>query len=82
MVQGDAPGGGGVMDLLGDAWSPTNEADEIYDDVDYKEIVGDDTTALDSVREVLQKTSQWTINGDELALTGSSGKGIVFRAVH
>lgn len=43
VVQGDAPGGGGVMDLLGDAWSPTNEADEIYDDVDYKEIVGDDS---------------------------------------
>lgn len=43
VVQGDAPGGGGVMDLLGDALSPTNEADEIYEDADYNEIVGDDS---------------------------------------
>ncbi|KAG6363892.1 hypothetical protein INS49_008995 [Diaporthe citri] len=43
VVQGDAPGGGGVMDLLGDAWSPTNEDDEIYEDADYNEIVGNDS---------------------------------------
>lgn len=43
IVQGDAPGGGGVMDLLGDAWSPTGEDDEIYEDADYNEIVGDDS---------------------------------------
>lgn len=43
VVQGDAPGGGGVMDLLGDAWSPTNEHDEILEDADYNEIVGDDS---------------------------------------
>lgn len=43
VVQGDAPGGGGVMDLLGDALSPTNEDDEIYEDVDYNEIVGNDS---------------------------------------
>lgn len=43
VVQGDAPGGGGMMDLLGDALSPTNEDDEIYEDVDYKEIVGSDS---------------------------------------
>lgn len=43
VVQGDAPGGGGVMDLLGDAWSPTNEDEEIYEDADYNEIVGGDS---------------------------------------
>lgn len=43
VVQGGAPGGGGVMDLLGDAWSPTNEHDEIVEDADYNEIVGDDS---------------------------------------
>ncbi|KAG8157499.1 hypothetical protein KVR01_012541 [Diaporthe batatas] len=43
VVQGDAPGGGGVMDLLGDALSPTNEHDEILEDADYNEIVGDDS---------------------------------------
>lgn len=43
VVQGDAPGGGGVMDLLGDAWSPTNEEEEIYEEADYNEIVGGDS---------------------------------------
>lgn len=43
IVQGDAPGGGGVMDFLGDAWSPACD-DEIYEDADYNEIVGDDKT--------------------------------------
>lgn len=43
VVQGDAPGGGGVIDLLGDAWSPTNEDDEIYENADYNEIVGNDS---------------------------------------
>lgn len=43
VVQGDAPGGGGVMDLLGDALSPANQDDEIYEDADYKEIVGNDS---------------------------------------
>ncbi|KKY34692.1 putative phosphoinositide 3-phosphate phosphatase [Diaporthe ampelina] len=42
VVQGGAPGGGGVMDLLGDALSPTNEED-IYEDADYNEIVGGDS---------------------------------------
>ncbi|KAI3391480.1 hypothetical protein diail_7311 [Diaporthe ilicicola] len=41
VVQGDAPGGGGMMDLLGDAWSPANEDEDIYEDADYNEIVGD-----------------------------------------
>lgn len=41
VVQGGAPGGGGMMDLLGDAWSPTNEEEEIYEEADYKEIVGE-----------------------------------------
>lgn len=43
VVQGGAPGGGGMMDLLGDALSPTNEDDEIYEEADYKEIVGNDS---------------------------------------
>lgn len=43
VVQGDAPGGGGMMDLLGDAFSPVNEDDdEIYEEADYNEIVGGD----------------------------------------
>lgn len=40
VVQGDAPGGGGMMDFLGDALSPAGEDDEIYEDADYNEIVG------------------------------------------
>lgn len=43
VVQGNAPGGGGVMDLLGDAWSPANEDEEIYEDADYNEIAGNDS---------------------------------------
>lgn len=39
VVQGDAPGGGGMMDFLGDAWSPAGDDDEIYEDADYNEIV-------------------------------------------
>lgn len=39
VVQGDAPGGGGVMDFLGDALSPMGDDEEIYEDVDYNEIV-------------------------------------------
>lgn len=39
VVQGDAPGGGGMMDFLGDALSPAVEEDEIYEDVDYNKIV-------------------------------------------
>lgn len=40
VVQGDAPGGGGVMDFLGDALSPPVEEDEVNEEVDYNEIVG------------------------------------------
>ncbi|KUI68974.1 Phosphatidylinositol 3,4,5-trisphosphate 3-phosphatase and dual-specificity protein phosphatase PTEN [Cytospora mali] len=40
VVQGDAPGGGGMMDFLGDALSPPVDDEEIYEDADYKEIVG------------------------------------------
>lgn len=43
VVQGDAPGSGGVMDLIGDAWSPANDDEEIYEDADYKEIIGNDS---------------------------------------
>lgn len=39
IVQGDAPGGGGVMDFLGDAISPVGDDEEIYEDADYNEIV-------------------------------------------
>ncbi|KAJ4422964.1 Telomerase protein component 1 [Gnomoniopsis sp. IMI 355080] len=49
VVQGDAPGGGGVMDFLGDALSPAGEDDEIYEDADYDNIVdGDKTNPTDS----------------------------------
>lgn len=40
VVQGGAPGSGGVMELLGDAWSPANDDEEICEDADYNEIVG------------------------------------------
>lgn len=43
IVAGDAPGGGGVMDFLGDALSPAAD-DEIYEDADYNEIVDGDKT--------------------------------------
>lgn len=43
VVQGDAPGSGGVMELLGDAWSPANDDEEIYEDADYNEIVGNES---------------------------------------
>ncbi|ROW05835.1 hypothetical protein VMCG_05132 [Cytospora schulzeri] len=39
VVQGDAPGGGGMMDFLGDALSPPIEEDEVYEDADYNAIV-------------------------------------------
>lgn len=44
IVQGDAPGGGGVMDFLGDALSPVGDDDEVYEDADYNEIVDGDQT--------------------------------------
>lgn len=44
IVQGDAPGGGGVMDFLGDALSPLGDDEEIYEDADYNEIVDADKT--------------------------------------
>lgn len=39
VVQGDAPGGGGVMDFLGDALSPAADEEEVYEDVEYNDIV-------------------------------------------
>lgn len=42
VVQGDAPGGGGLMDFLGDALSPTGEDDEILEEADYNKIVDGD----------------------------------------
>lgn len=57
IVQGDAPGGGGVMDLLGDAWSPTDENDEILEDADYNEIVGDDKKGSDSSNNASKDSS-------------------------
>lgn len=44
IVQGDAPGGGGVMDFIGDALSPVGDDEEIFEDADYNEIVGGDQT--------------------------------------
>lgn len=49
VVQGDAPGGGGMMDFLGDALSPQVEEEDIYEDADYNEIVdGGDKNGSDS----------------------------------
>ena len=49
VVQGDAPGGGGMMDFLGDAFSPPVEDEEIYEEADYGEIVdGGDKKGSDS----------------------------------
>lgn len=49
VVQGDAPGGGGMMDFIGDALSPPVEEDEIYEDADYNDIVdGADKTGSDA----------------------------------
>lgn len=42
VVQGDAPGGGGVMDFLGDALSPDGNDEEILEDADYGNIVDGD----------------------------------------
>lgn len=42
IVAGDAPGGGGVLDFVGDALSPQGDDDEIHEDADYNEIVNDD----------------------------------------
>lgn len=39
VVQGDAPGGAGVMDFLGDALSPAGNDEEIYEEADYNEII-------------------------------------------
>lgn len=45
VVQGDAPGGGGMMNFLGDALSPDANDQEIYEDADYGNIVdGDNQT--------------------------------------
>lgn len=49
IVQGDAPGGGGVMDFLGDALSPVGDDEEVYEDADYNQIVdGDETKSGDA----------------------------------
>lgn len=48
VVQGDAPGGGGMMDFLGDALSPAGDDEEIYEDADYNDIVGDNDSASSS----------------------------------
>lgn len=49
VVQGDAPGGGGVMDFLGDALSPPVEEDGVNEEVDYNEIVdGEDKVGDDA----------------------------------
>ncbi|CAN8103259.1 unnamed protein product [Discula destructiva] len=42
VVAGDAPGGGGVMEFLGDALSPAAGDEEVYEDADYNEIVDGD----------------------------------------
>ncbi|KAJ4390977.1 Telomerase protein component 1 [Gnomoniopsis smithogilvyi] len=46
VVQGDAPGGGGVMDFLGDALSPLGDDDEVYEDADYNEMVDGNKTKI------------------------------------
>lgn len=42
VVQGDAPGGGGMMSFIGDALSPAADDEEVYEDAEYKEIAGPD----------------------------------------
>ncbi|KAF3768103.1 hypothetical protein M406DRAFT_289433 [Cryphonectria parasitica EP155] len=43
IVQGDAPGEGGLLDFVGDALSPQGgNDDEIYEDVDYNQVVNGD----------------------------------------
>lgn len=60
VVQGDAPGGGGMMDFLGDALSPAGEDDEIYEDADYNEIVGgnDNSTSTSSSPSLIRSLSK------------------------
>ncbi|KAK7743261.1 Telomerase protein component 1 [Cytospora paraplurivora] len=42
VVQGDAPGSGGMLNFLGDAISPSSDEEEIFEDADYGEIVDGD----------------------------------------
>lgn len=44
IVQGEAPGGGGVMDFLGDALSPVGDDEEVSEDADYNQIINGDET--------------------------------------
>lgn len=42
VVQGDAPGGGGLMDFVGDAFSPDIDAEEINEDADVTNAIDGD----------------------------------------
>lgn len=48
IVQGDAPGGGGVMNFLGDALSPMGDDDEVYEDAGHNDLVSGDKTKKQS----------------------------------
>lgn len=58
IVQGDAPGGGGVMEFLGDALSPMGDDDEIFEDADYSEIVDGSKTKNSGAGTKLSTPSQ------------------------
>lgn len=69
VVQGDAPGGGGMMDFLGDALSPAGE------DADYNEIVGDSSKSLskkNSVRKLKSGPKSKTINPADYVSSSSA----------
>lgn len=40
VVQGDAPGGAGVMDFIGDALSPGADDEEVYENADHEKVAG------------------------------------------
>lgn len=49
IIQGDAPGGAGIMDFVGDALSPQGDDNETYKEEDYKAVVnGEDRKGRDA----------------------------------
>lgn len=78
VVQGDAPGGGGMMDFLGDAWSPAGDHDdEVYEEADYHEIVAGNTDSggsspVPSVRKLKTGPRSKTINPADYAAADAS----------
>lgn len=77
IIEGEAPGGGGMMDFLGDALSPTKDDDEIVEEADFGQITdtgGSGASSPKSTTSLPARSKSKSLKGSRTSLIRRASK--------